>query len=162
MTGPVPGWASTAGRVHLSDGRAADSSSLADRLLCGERVARYGWAYDERDREALAACFTVDAVWEGSLLGTTPVGPITGSTRIADWLAAFWPQQPDQRRHVLTNVVLDLTGSTATAHAYLVLLSSQGGTTSVVSAGPYRFQLERQDDGAWLLSHLAAGFDAPF
>lgn len=162
MTGPVPGWASAAGWVQLSDGRPPDSSRPADRLLCAERVARYGWAYDERDRDALLACFTVDGVWEGSLLGTTPVGPIIGRTRIADWLAAFWPDQPDQRRHVLTNVVVDLAGSTATAHAYLVLMSSQDGGTSVVSAGPYRFHLERQDDGAWLLTHLAAGFDAPF
>ncbi len=162
MTGPAPGWASAAGRVQLSGGRGQDASGVGDRLLCAERVARYGWAYDERDRDALAACFTADAVWEGSLLGTTSVGPITGGGAIADWLAAFWPDQQDQRRHVLSNVVVDLAESAATAHAYLVLLSSQDGMTSVVSAGPYRFHLERQDDGAWLLAHLAAGFDAPF
>ena len=28
-----------------------------------ERIARYGWSYDERDRDGLADCFTSDGVW---------------------------------------------------------------------------------------------------
>lgn len=50
----------------------------------------------------------------------------------------------------------------ATAHAYLVLLSSRDGATTPVSAGPYRFTMQRAGDETWRIAVLSAGFDAPF
>lgn len=128
-----------------------------------DRVARYGWAYDERDRAALADCFTDDAVWQGTLMGVDRVGPVHGMREIADWLAAFWAAQDDQRRHVFTNVVVeDPDGDMANAYAYLVLLASRDGATSPVSAGTYRFTLRRDERAGWRISALSASFDAPF
>jgi hypothetical protein len=135
-----------------------------DRELIAERVARYGWAYDERDREGLGDCFTEDGVWEGQIMGIEPVGPFAGRAAIVDFLAGFWDEQSDQRRHVFTNVVLDDVGrEQATAHAYLILLGSSEASMSALTAGPYRFELVREPgDGVWRLQRLAAGFDAPY
>jgi SnoaL-like domain len=168
MTAVRPGWATASGHVHVrphdpsGSGLPAGEEALA-RLLVAERIARYGWAYDERNREALGDCFTADGVWEGSLMGEETVGPHTGRTAIADFLASFWPQQDDQRRHVFTDVVVDgLDAGAATAHAYLVLTSVARGRASTVSTGPYRFQLVREDVGGWRIARLSAGFDCPF
>ncbi|MDQ0381346.1 nuclear transport factor 2 family protein [Amycolatopsis thermophila] len=157
---PQPGWGRATGHVTLPP--AEPGGEALDRFLIAERVARYGWAFDERDRSALAACFTPDATWQGLVMGRDPIGPFRGADAIADWLAGFWDSQPDQRRHVFTNVVVgQREPGRATAHAYLVLLSSQDAATRVASAGPYRFDLHRTG-GQWLITELRAGFDAPF
>lgn len=161
MSEPKPGWATATGQVALP--AAARPGAIADRLLAGDLIARYGWAYDERDRAALADCFTPDGVWQGVIMGLDRVEPIHGAEAIAAWLAGFWPGQPDQRRHVFTNVVVgEPADGTLVAHAYLLLLSSHDRTTEPVSAGPYRFTLRRTDHGLWRIAHLEAGFDAPF
>jgi ketosteroid isomerase-like protein len=142
---------------------ASGLARTADRLMIAERIARYGWAYDERDRAALAGCFTPDGLWQGLIMGHDRVDPIRGAQPIADWLAGFWDTQSDQRRHVFTNVVVgEPDADQATAHAYLVLLSSLDGSTTPVSAGPYRFTMRRTRDSLWHIAVLSAGFDAPF
>jgi hypothetical protein len=161
---PTPGWARSCGHVHLQPPRATDRTDPAtDRLLIAERIARYGWSYDERDREALAECFTEDGVWEGLLMGRDRVGPVAGHEAIADFLGEFWQEQSDQRRHVFTNVVVDgLAPENASAHAYLVLTAASGGAMTPVTTGPYRFEIAREADGVWRIARLSAGFDAPF
>ena len=42
------------------------------------------------------------------------------------------------------------------------LLATSEASTATETAGPYRFEAVRGDDGVWRLSLLAAGFDAPF
>ncbi len=160
---PEPGWATSCGQVMMTPTAPGALLGAADRLLIAERIARYGWAYDERDREALADCFTPDGVWQGVIMGRNRVEPIRGARAIADWLAGFWDIQPDQRRHVFTNLVVgEPDAEQATAHAYLVLLSSHDGATAPVSAGPYRFTMRRTGSKLWRIAVLSAGFDAPF
>jgi hypothetical protein len=134
----------------------------ADRVMIAERVHRYGWGYDERDRELLADCFTEDGVWEGSVMGGEAVGPFTGRDAVVEFLVGFWAIQTDQRRHIFTNVVVDELGpSEAVAHAYLLLTASTGGAMQPVTNGPYRLHL-RKESGNWRIARLVAGFDAPF
>lgn len=161
---PRPAWATAAGLVTLGEDRAdGPPATLEDRVLVAERIARYGWAYDERDRAALADCFTEDGVWEGSVMGVHAVGPLHGRSAVSDFLSGFWDEQVDQRRHLFTNVVVSpLSTTRSVAHAYLLLTSSVGGAMTPVSAGPYRFEATKQADGAWRLLRLTAGFDAPF
>jgi ketosteroid isomerase-like protein len=160
---PSPAWARADGRVELRPLRHDEESSRAvDRALIAERIYRYGWGYDERDRAYLADCFTDDAVWEGNVMGHQPVGPIKGREAVVDWLGEFWGQQQDQRRHIFTNVIVDeLTPSSAVAHAYLLLTASAGATMTPVTAGPYRLVMRREAD-SWRIERLVAGFDAPF
>ena len=160
---PEPGWATSCGQVMMPPAAPSALLSTTDRLVIAERIARYGWAYDERDRTALADCFTPDGVWQGVIMDQHRVEPIHGAPAIADWLAGFWDTQSDQRRHVFTNLVVgEPDAEQATAHAYLVLLSSHDGTTMPVTAGPYRFTMRRTGDGLWRIAVLSAGFDAPF
>jgi hypothetical protein len=162
-TGPEPGWARACGhaRVH-AQGADDDGGRAADRVLIAERVARYGWGYDERDRALLADCFTEDGVWEGSVMGGEAVGPFEGRDVVVEFLTGFWAIQTDQRRHIFTNVVVDeLNAVDAVAHAYLLLTGSTGGTMTPITNGPYRLHL-RKDAGIWRIARLVAGFDAPF
>jgi hypothetical protein len=77
----APGWATAAGLVALTPPRSPGGEHggpALDRLLIAERIARYGWAYDERD-QAPADRFTVlgelgDDTVEG--LGRMDVGPV--------------------------------------------------------------------------------------
>lgn len=161
---PTPGWARAAEQVRLRPAHPGDRGlSALDRLLVGERVARYGWAYDERDAGALADCFTADGVWEGSVMGVQAVGPISGREAVVGFLGGFWDGQTDQRRHLFTNLVVEpVSTDQALAHAYLLLTSSSDGAMRPVTAGPYRFELTRAADSVWRLQRLCAGFDAPF
>ena len=158
---PRPAWARETGRIE--PGPATAAPPAPDREAVVERVHRYGWAYDERRTDLLAECFTGEGVWEGNVMGTAPIGPFRGRDAVAGWLAGFWPQQHDQRRHVLTNtVVQELAGDRATVLAYLVLTSASAGRVRMETTGCYRFELAREPDGTWRIAHLFAGFDAPF
>lgn len=159
---PVPGWARRTGHVTIDGLDPVDPSAAADRLAIVERVHLYGWGYDERDRDLLGECFTVDGTWEGHIMGADTVGPFRGRDAVVGFLTGFWDEQTDQRRHIFTNVVVsDLTGADAVAHAYLMLTASTDGAMKPVTNGPYRLELG-QEDGIWRISRLAAGFDAPF
>lgn len=162
-THPEPGWARSIGHSRVQPQPADDDPQrAADRVMVAERVHRYGWGYDERDRELLAECFTEDGVWEGSLMGGDRVGPFEGRDTLVSFLTDFWAVQTDQRRHIFTNVVVDLNTETdAVAHAYLLLTASSDGVMTPVTNGPYRLVM-RKEAGIWRIARLVAGFDAPF
>jgi hypothetical protein len=167
IQGPAPGWAAQTGHARVRPlvadaGGDASGRAAADRVLIAECINRYGWGYDERDEALLAAGFTADAVWEGSVMGGDTVGPFEGRDAVVAFLEEFWEVQTDQRRHIFTNIVVDdLTATTAVAHAYLLLTASTGGTMTPVTNGPYRLTM-RKEDGVWRIARLTAGFDAPF
>jgi hypothetical protein len=127
-----------------------------------EVVSRYCWAFDQHRPDLLEECFTEDAVWEGAVSGSEAVGPIRGRARILEWLSGFWPHQHDQRRHILTNFLVEhLAAETAEIHAYLLLTSAKDGAVSLETTGFYRTQLALVDE-RWRIRHLFAAFDAPF
>lgn len=160
---PVPAWANATGRILLKTlrGPHADGEAI-DRTLIAERIYRYGWAYDERDRALFADCFVDDSVWEGNVMGGTPVGPFVGREAIVEWNTAFWNEQDDQRRHIFSNVIVDdLDGLHATAHAYLLLTSAVHSAMTPVTTGAYRIDVLKESD-AWRIKHLTSSFDAAF
>jgi hypothetical protein len=159
---PAPAWAKAGGHSQVTALHHRDADRAIDHVLIAERIYRYGWAFDERNPELLGDCFTEDAVWEANVMGLEPVGPYVGRAAIVQWLAGFWEIQHDQRRHLFTNVIVqDLTDTTATAHAYLMLTASADAAMTPVTAGPYRLELLREPD-SWRLARMVAGFDAPF
>lgn len=156
----LPGWSHAAGLIDLCPG-ASGGDALARQLVV-ERVARYCWAYDERRADLLADCFTEDAVWEGNVLDAIPIGPFRTRTGIIDWLTGFWPHQHDQRRHMLlNNIVEQLDGDSALTLSYLLLMASDGRSSSIECTGFYRCEHVREGD-TWRIARMTAGFDAPF
>lgn len=158
---PTPGWSSANGRTDVSAASAFGASELVDRLQIAERIARYGWCIDERRLEAMMANFTDDVIWDGSIMGTQSVGPVHGKVQVREFLANILVKQKSQRRHTFTNVVVDqFSESAATAHAYLILWSSENSRTHSVTTGPYRFTFRRVDQ-QWLIDEVYAGWDSP-
>ncbi len=159
----IPGWAHRTKLLGLSEGaRPADTAGVADRAYLSERIARYCWAYDERQIERLSTCFTEDAVWEGDVLGQTRIGPFTGRSGIVKWLSEFWPHQHDQRRHMILNTIVEeQDADRATTLSYLLLMSADGKAAKLETTGFYRVNLRREGD-SWRIARLTAGFDAPF
>lgn len=159
----LPGWGHEAGLLGLKEAvPPADAAATANRQLIIERIHRYCWGYDERQTEALAACFTEDAVWEGNVLGRIKIGPFTGRETIINWLQEFWPHQHDQRRHMILNTIVEeQTSNTATTWSYLLLMSSKGTSMSLETCGFYRVNYRREGE-QWRIAHLMAGFDKPF
>jgi len=140
----------------------AGQGDATARAMIVERVHRYGWAFDERRREALASCFAENAVWEGNVQGAEPVGPIHGRDAIVTWLAGFWDRQEDQRRHLMPSVVVDRqTATTADVLVHLVLTSAAGASLSIVLTSFYRMELVEQR-GGWRIRRLFEGFDVAF
>lgn len=160
---PIPGWAHRSGLLSLGEGVCPEGSEgVAGHSFLSERIKRYCWAYDERQIERLAACFTDDAVWEGDVLGQIKIGPFTGRSAIIKWLSEFWPHQHDQRRHMILNTIVETqTADSATTMSYLLLMSADGKTVKLETTGFYRVQLRRDGD-IWQIARLTAGFDAPF
>ncbi|KOV57743.1 nuclear transport factor 2 family protein [Streptomyces sp. MMG1121] len=159
---PAPGWATAAGLLGFAaygGSAATDAGSAADRLLIAERIARYGWAYDEHDQAALAECFTADATWRGTIMGEIEIPAKHGAENIAAQEADLWPKQGDQRRHLFTNHVIELSGDEATAHAYMLQLRIGHAHSSLAISGAYRFHLRREADGGWRIDSLTAALE---
>lgn len=160
---PAPGWSRLLGLSTVGAGSASSGDPAGDRVLIMDRIYRYAWGFDERNVDGLGECFTEDGIWEGWVMGIEHVGPFTGRDAIKGFMSEFWPNQRDQRRHVFTNVIIDdYTGTTAQAHAYLLLMSSMDSATLPVTVGPYRFDVVKDHDDVWRLSHLRGGWDSPF
>lgn len=159
----IPAWAHSAGLLDLgAPVPPRGDGDASDRALVAETIARYCWSYDERRIDRLGDCFTADAVWEGSVVGRIPIGPIEGREAILDWLSKFWPHQKDQRRHMLLNTIVEELGAdTATTLSYLLLMASTGDAMSMESMGFYRVGY-RREAGQWRIARLTAGFDKPF
>jgi hypothetical protein len=95
-------------------------------------------------------------------MGETDVGPHVGRTAVIDYLTGFWDHQRDQRRHVITNVLVEnMTGDAATCVAYLLLMGSKRAHTQFGCAGFYRADYRREPD-SWRIARLTAGFDSPY
>lgn len=161
---PVPSWGRSNDFVPVADvPTGVDEFQLADRLAILDAMGRYSWAYDERQVVALGNSFTEDAVWEGSVAGEFAIEPIRGRDSISSWLQDHMANQPDQRRHNMTNHVFAAQNrESAEVIAYLLLTSASSGQVKVVTTGFYRVKLIKDASGAWLISYMFGGFDTPF
>ena len=83
---------------------------MHDRALIRDLLMRYGRAIDRRDIDAVAACFTSDAEYEGSL----------GKGKIARMLDALRKVMPryEKTMHLLGTQAIELTGNVARCETY--------------------------------------------
>ncbi|BBZ20755.1 nuclear transport factor 2 family protein [Mycolicibacterium gadium] len=104
-------------------------------------VSRYNFAFDRRDAEGFAHCFTADGSF---FLGDDE------QTRGHDGLAAYVAATAvsGQLRHVTTSVLAEGDGTSATSQAYCtVFVSNPGGGYQVIAQGIYRDELTKNADG---------------
>jgi hypothetical protein len=157
-----PAWAHTAGFIALGEPAAVPSTlqELADRDLARESALRYSYAYDERRLDVLRSLLTADAKFSISISGSD-VQSVEGRDTVVDWLADIMDSQDDQRRHVVSNVIIEnLTANEAVIVTYLAIFSVKEAA-QLATTGFYRFDLEKQD-GVWRISHILDGLDRPF
>ncbi len=163
---PEPAWGSRNGILDISPhGGAAVPAELVVEVQ--QLLHRYTWGTDERLPGLLEWCFTEDAVWEADVMGETRVGPFVGREQVLDWFTRFWPVQKDQRRHVLTNLIVepggdgDGGGDSLRAFSLMQVYGATRAKSSFETSAFCRFEL-RRDDGRFAISRFTAGFDSPF
>ncbi|MFI9407903.1 nuclear transport factor 2 family protein [Nocardia sp. NPDC052316] len=163
-TGAPMGWASAAGVVALPPATVGEPREALDRLMIADRIARYGWAFDEGDREALADCLTSDvtyqSVYAGQFHGRTELPASEGVGAFMDTVTTVWSAFSSQPRHIFTNVVVgDLGDDRATAYAYMPSISADDAAPRLAYCEFMRFEFRRTSDGLWRISSLTYGMD---
>ena len=158
-----PGWGRSNGFVDVGvSATQLSADEVKDRLLVLDVVNRYGWSYDERDIDSLRRTFAADAVFDGNVAGSTPVGPYEGRDAILVWLEGHMAAQAEQRRHTLLNpIFVSQTESSVVVNTYLVLTAVAAGQARLVTTGFYKFELAKRD-GVWVISRVFGGFDRAF
>ncbi|MFJ3802885.1 nuclear transport factor 2 family protein [Streptomyces sp. NPDC090088] len=158
----APAWAHGTGELELGRVQAVPTTleRAVDRIMVVETLYRYGLAYDERRRDVLEDVFTEDAVFAGSVSGHSDFRE-EGREKVVSWLCGIWETQTDQRRHLMTNpIVQKLTDDSCEVMAPFALCAS-AAETSLVTTGIYRFDLVKRD-GRWLIQYIYDGLDRPF
>lgn len=107
--------------------------------------ARYSWAYDQGRADEYAALFTEDGVFE--VVG----GPeVRGREALAGMVEAA-SGRPVRTLHMVSNVLVTVTGESATGQAYVQLLALSDRALRVVTVGTYDDTFVRAAAG-WQLS----------
>ena len=119
-----------------------------------ELYNRYAISWDEDRAEELAACFTLDAVFE------SPRGRFAGREAIVANMAKVNAAlcATRKQRHVTANVSIHLDGDRATSTAYFIYCVGCEGKLEVTAFGIYHDEL-RKIDGRWLFSSRSAAVE---
>jgi hypothetical protein len=124
---------------------------MSDYDLISKTIALNNLALDDRRFEDCIATYAAD----GSIAGRT------GHAAIREFiLAQDLATRPElQRRHVNTNIAIDLHGDEADAVSDLLLYDRVAdGPWTLVSVGRYRDSFARQPDGTWLFTRRRLEF----
>ena len=118
---------------------------VTDFDLIRNTIARNHQYLDDRRYEDCSRTFTED----GS------IGAHRGRAAVLEFtLSQGLGAQPDlNRRHVVTNVVIDILGDEAHVDSDLIQYDKVGaGSWTVTAVGRYADRLARQPDGTWLFA----------
>jgi 3-phenylpropionate/cinnamic acid dioxygenase small subunit len=126
-------------------------------------LAKYTWSHDSRDFEALAQCFTDTAEYTMRIAEGAESAPTVGGEAISALVRKFKETQTDQRRHVITNIVIDeATGASARIRSYVTVFATEGDVSRLVATGTCTDKVELQSNGQWKFArknmHLDKGF----
>jgi hypothetical protein len=157
---PRRGWAHIDGVVKLQkNGVKIEAENTLDRLLIQEAFSRWGIAYDEGQLDVVRSLFTKDAQFQAVLGSKEPIDAATGVDQIVRSVQNAVTQQKDQRRHAISNVVIDkLTDNEATAIAYGIVIIANDGLTLGATV-IYHGELKKEADGVWRFSKFIIGMD---
>jgi len=135
----------------------------ADRLAIAELIARYAWASDERDAEALGNCFEEDGALEVQDAGGKPPTAVQGRAQIVTWVRARHAAEfarGDIRRHISSALAIDAEAEDrAIARSYVHVLVADGTGLRVAAFGTCIDQVARRG-GAWRIVRRRVKIDA--
>lgn len=160
-TRPQKFWASQEGLIDLKPLGAVpyEPERLADRLSVAETFHRFGIAHDENLIDVLLSTMTDDVTFEFAVGSATPSLTCVGRAAVRDRLAPRIPLMHGQRRHCITNIVIErLERDSASAVAYGVVPVAADGLALVASV-VYAADLRRCADNVWRFSRLFVGVD---
>ncbi len=157
---PAQHWASKFGWVNLRpNGVALESSSVLDRLLIQEAFYRWGIAWDEARLDVVRSLFTEDGELVITRGSDKPTSRHLGPDVIARYVDAASKVQADQRRHAMSNVVIDrLTANEATTIGYGIVTVAANGL-SLGATVIYAAELRKGTDDVWRFSRFVIGMD---
>lgn len=157
---PRQSWAHKDAVVQLQkNGVKLQNDNALDRLLIQEAFARWGIAHDEAQLEVVHSLFTKDGELQVMLGSKELIASAKGADEIVRTVENSLKQQQDQRRHAMTNIVIDkLTRNEATAIAYGIVTLANDGLTLGASV-IYRGELKKEADGVWRFSRFVIGMD---
>ena len=128
------------------------SVTLEQKLAIHELLSRASYAYDARDLDMLASCFSPDASLTMRIAGGDLAGPFEGREAIMELMSGAMEQQTDVRRHVVSNIFFDKSDEETIVNSFLTLIATENSETRLLSAGMYRDTVVEDEAGDW---HLA-------
>ena len=135
---------------------------MADRLAIENVLATWALGYDDRRPELMERCFTADATMTLHIGDQETMGPYVGRDEVMRHFTDHHEIQTDQRRHVVTNVTIELDEPTeATTTSVLTLLVVDGGEVRVQATGVYRDHFV-EADGRWCIRERVLRLDAHY
>jgi hypothetical protein len=124
-------------------------------------MSRFLLGVDEQDAALVRSTLTEDAE-TGMLLDGQRTGPPPGREGIVGYLEEFWKTQADQRRHVLSNPIVESESpKAAVVSFYLTLYATKDRALRAVATGRYRVRFVLQNGSGWIRS-IELVLDGPF
>jgi len=121
-----------------------------DKQQIIELTARYALAMDEHNVDQWLTTWSEDGKWEGAL------GTYIGKAKLPQLLKDLG-ERIENRRHVITNHVIDVSDQEATQTCYMQILAYKGGCR-IAGMAVYRDRL-RKVDGQWRFFHRQMSLD---
>ena len=121
--------------------------ALEDEREIRDLLIRYAQRLDLRDHHGYAALFARDGTWSGRM------GEATGPEAIEAMLVEGLGPAPENFRntqnfHLMSNLLIEVDGDTATAESRLTYFARKDGRPVAMLAGRYEDELVRED-GRW-------------
>lgn len=124
-------------------------------------MSRFYLGLDERDADRIRSSLTEDAE-TCMVLDGQKMGPPPGREGIIGYLEEFWRTQTDQRRHVLSNAVVESESADGAVLAfYLTLYATRDRKLRPLATGRYRVHFVARD-GSERIRSIELFLDGPF
>lgn len=126
-----------------------------------EVMSRFLLGVDEQDAERVRSTLMEDAQ-TGMILDGQKMGPPPGREGIVGYLEEFWRTQTDQRRHVLSNAIVEAESPEgAVASFYLTLYATKDRVLRPIATGKYSVQFVLKGASGWI-RNVELTLDGPF
>jgi enoyl-CoA hydratase/carnithine racemase len=154
-------WASRQGLINLQ--RLGEvpfpPDQVRDRMLITEAFYRFATGHDENRVDVVVSCMTDDVEFEFSKGSAAPFDVVHGRAALESRLTKGIPLMYGQRRHCMTNVLIEsLSDAAATAYAYGIVSRAAQGLVLQATV-MYLGELRKESDGFWRFSRFFIGMD---